>query len=311
MTPAHLASPQARELQASIGRSGPMLQCPQSSPPERCSCCTQPETDSAIRLKLSLRVDSLRLTGWLPNCCTLRRVTEDSRDEGLRRPPLPAGRGGARQDRRGADREPGGELGDLAGARTPARRRSRPRRPRWAPSAFPSAADVERVTRRLRSVSQRLEGIEDAIDRLEERALGARPRLAERSAEEPLEGRLEEIARDLAAAARRGRRRRASGSARAGAPDRHRVAPTAPAQARATSPSHPELLESSGSMRTRASSAPSRSVTPSTHRRRDVAQLRRAGRGSPPPSRPRTPRARASARCGPRAGRRRGPWTPR
>src|SRR5215213_6648071 len=34
---------------------------------------------------------------------------------------------------------------------------------------IPSAADVERVTRRLRSLSQRLEGIEDAIDRLEER----------------------------------------------------------------------------------------------------------------------------------------------
>src|SRR5215217_3351473 len=38
---------------------------------------------------------------------------------------------------------------------------------------LPSAADIERVTRRLRSVSQRLEGIEDAIDRLEERAVGA------------------------------------------------------------------------------------------------------------------------------------------
>src|SRR5919205_2146989 len=37
---------------------------------------------------------------------------------------------------------------------------------------LPSAADIERVTRRLRSLSQRLEGIEDAIDRLEAR-LGA------------------------------------------------------------------------------------------------------------------------------------------
>jgi DNA repair exonuclease SbcCD ATPase subunit len=34
---------------------------------------------------------------------------------------------------------------------------------------LPSAADVERLTRRLRSVSQRLEGIEDAVDRLDER----------------------------------------------------------------------------------------------------------------------------------------------
>src|SRR3954464_778342 len=30
---------------------------------------------------------------------------------------------------------------------------------------LPSAADVERLTRRLRSVSQRLEGIEDTLDR--------------------------------------------------------------------------------------------------------------------------------------------------
>jgi chromosome segregation ATPase len=60
---------------------------------------------------------------------------------------------------------------------------------------LPSAADIERVTRRLRSLSQRLEGIEDAIDRLEERvaAVGARPdRIA------AIEGRLEEIATDLA-----------------------------------------------------------------------------------------------------------------
>jgi hypothetical protein len=60
---------------------------------------------------------------------------------------------------------------------------------------LPSAADIERVTRRLRSLSQRLEGIEDAIDRLEERvaAVGAGPdRIA------AIEGNLDEIARDLA-----------------------------------------------------------------------------------------------------------------
>lgn len=33
---------------------------------------------------------------------------------------------------------------------------------------LPSAADLERLTRRLRSVSQRLEGIEDGVDRLEQ-----------------------------------------------------------------------------------------------------------------------------------------------
>jgi septal ring factor EnvC (AmiA/AmiB activator) len=60
---------------------------------------------------------------------------------------------------------------------------------------LPSAADIERVTRRLRSLSQRLEGIEDSIDRLEERlaALATQEPLA------PIEQRLDEIARDLAA----------------------------------------------------------------------------------------------------------------
>ncbi|MEA2408266.1 MAG: hypothetical protein QOE69_2385 [Thermoleophilaceae bacterium] len=65
---------------------------------------------------------------------------------------------------------------------------------------LPSAADIERVTRRLRSVSQRLEGIEDSIDRLDERVAGASgasgdDRLAR------IESRLDEITRDIAALA--------------------------------------------------------------------------------------------------------------
>jgi hypothetical protein len=61
---------------------------------------------------------------------------------------------------------------------------------------IPSAADIERLTRRLRSVSQRLEGIEDALDRLEERTATV--------SDGPTDGltgieeRLDEIARDLA-----------------------------------------------------------------------------------------------------------------
>src|SRR6476619_7103959 len=34
---------------------------------------------------------------------------------------------------------------------------------------IPSASDIERLTRRVRSLSQRLEGIGDAVDRLDER----------------------------------------------------------------------------------------------------------------------------------------------
>jgi chromosome segregation ATPase len=47
---------------------------------------------------------------------------------------------------------------------------------------LPSAADIERLTRRVRSVSQRLEGIEDGVDRLDERlaALQASAQLDER-----------------------------------------------------------------------------------------------------------------------------------
>lgn len=37
---------------------------------------------------------------------------------------------------------------------------------------IPSAADIERLTRRVRSVSQRLEGIEDGVDRVDERMSG-------------------------------------------------------------------------------------------------------------------------------------------
>src|SRR6185436_10650492 len=37
---------------------------------------------------------------------------------------------------------------------------------------LPSAADIERLTRRVRSVSQRLESIEDGVDRLDERVGG-------------------------------------------------------------------------------------------------------------------------------------------
>ena len=59
----------------------------------------------------------------------------------------------------------------------------------------PSAADIERLTRRLRSVSQRLEGIEDSLDRLETR-LDAVIEPAARGA--GIDSRLEQIGADLA-----------------------------------------------------------------------------------------------------------------
>lgn len=63
---------------------------------------------------------------------------------------------------------------------------------------IPSAADVERVTRRLRSVSQRMEGVEDALDRLEERLASAADEVeGDRLA--AIEERLDEVARDVSA----------------------------------------------------------------------------------------------------------------
>jgi hypothetical protein len=75
---------------------------------------------------------------------------------------------------------------------------------------IPSAADVERLTRRLRSVSQRLEGLEDGVDRLDARlerieagvtALDGQlaPAVDTATAGGEVEARLDEIARDLAA----------------------------------------------------------------------------------------------------------------
>jgi len=63
---------------------------------------------------------------------------------------------------------------------------------------IPSAADVERVTRRLRSVSQRLEAIEDTLDRVEERVADARAQAGDGNAA-AVETKLDEVARDLAA----------------------------------------------------------------------------------------------------------------
>jgi CRP-like cAMP-binding protein len=67
---------------------------------------------------------------------------------------------------------------------------------------IPSAADVERLTRRLRSVSQRLEGIEDGVDRLDQRladlkAGGANPLAAVEERLGAIEGLLNKLAADV------------------------------------------------------------------------------------------------------------------
>ena len=72
---------------------------------------------------------------------------------------------------------------------------------------IPSAADVERLTRRLRSVSQRLEGIEDGVDRLDQRladlkADGANPLAAIEERLGAIEGQLSKLSGDLALVAR-------------------------------------------------------------------------------------------------------------
>jgi DNA repair exonuclease SbcCD ATPase subunit len=61
---------------------------------------------------------------------------------------------------------------------------------------IPSAADIERLTRRLRSVSQRLEAIEDTLDRVEERMQAVADAGGQ---DEQVLARLEEVARDIAA----------------------------------------------------------------------------------------------------------------
>ena len=60
---------------------------------------------------------------------------------------------------------------------------------------IPSAADIERLTRRVRQVSQRLEGIEDGVDRLD-------GRMAALNTDATLEARLDAIEKQLGAVAR-------------------------------------------------------------------------------------------------------------
>jgi chromosome segregation ATPase len=64
---------------------------------------------------------------------------------------------------------------------------------------LPSAADLERLTRRVRSLSQRLEGIEDGVDRLDERLAGVGSNSALDGRLDSIQARLDEIAEELGA----------------------------------------------------------------------------------------------------------------
>src|SRR3954447_17092019 len=59
---------------------------------------------------------------------------------------------------------------------------------------LPSASDLERLTRRVRSLSQRLEGIEDGVDRLDERLASLSGSAALDKRLDAIQARLDELA---------------------------------------------------------------------------------------------------------------------
>lgn len=64
---------------------------------------------------------------------------------------------------------------------------------------IPSATDIERLTRRVRSVSQRLEGIEDLVDRVDGRFAALNPNAGVEGRLSAIEEQLGAITRELAA----------------------------------------------------------------------------------------------------------------
>jgi predicted nucleic acid-binding Zn-ribbon protein len=64
---------------------------------------------------------------------------------------------------------------------------------------IPSASDLERLTRRVRSLSQRLEGIEDGVDRLDERLAALQGTGALEQRLDAIESGLDALTKELAA----------------------------------------------------------------------------------------------------------------
>jgi hypothetical protein len=109
---------------------------------------------------------------------------------------------------------------------------------------LPSAADLERLTRRLRSVSHRLEGIEDGVDRLD-RALspaGVETRLA--AVEEQLRALAAKIDQQLAAQPSTGRSSQARAPAAGSSPRSSKVTAARKGRAagKATGASHAKAV---------------------------------------------------------------------
>src|SRR6478609_6268759 len=64
---------------------------------------------------------------------------------------------------------------------------------------LPAASDLERLTRRVRSLAQRLEGIEDGVDRLDQHLVSLSGTAALDKRLDAIQERLDEIAKELAA----------------------------------------------------------------------------------------------------------------
>jgi septal ring factor EnvC (AmiA/AmiB activator) len=133
---------------------------------------------------------------------------------------------------------------------------------------LPSAADLERLTRRIRSVSHRLEGIEDGLDRVEQRISSA-------GGTGPLEQRLDAIEQQLAALATQ--LSRLGDQLTPAAPQPVVTQPVAAAQPSSTEPSS-TLPRASGPTRTRAAAAGRRAAA------RPRSPARRAPRAPTPPT---------------------------
>ncbi|MEN3282841.1 MAG: hypothetical protein V7607_3981 [Solirubrobacteraceae bacterium] len=82
---------------------------------------------------------------------------------------------------------------------------------------LPTASDIERLTRRVRSLSQRLEGIEDGVDRLDERLAALQTSLDGVATQLAALGKATP-AKSTTAAAKRATAAKRSGGGKSGAP---------------------------------------------------------------------------------------------